>query len=117
MLIFETVINQEYISLINVEPLKNKWRSYAIQITINSKMEGSYPYKVLCAWGRMNKYQRKLTKNFSEESEMLLFLESLFKRRHRNNYKIISKSEKFPHSPTLLKIPITNNIAGQLRLF
>lgn len=115
MLIFETVSTQEYISLISVEPSKNKWRSYAIQITINNKIKDSY--KVLCAWGRMNRYQRKLTKNFADESEMLNFLDNLLKRRYRNGYMIVSKSKRFPHSPSLLKIPIINNVAGQLRLF
>ena len=107
------MLNQEYISLVSIEPSKNKWRSYAIQVTIKEDKG----YQVLCVWGRMNRYQRKLTKKFVEKPEMLKFLESLFKRRYRNGYQVVTKSESFPHSPTLLKMPKTDNIAGQLQLF
>ncbi len=109
------MLNQEYISLVSIEPSKNKWRSYAIQVT--TKEDNDDSYQVLCAWGRMNRYQRKLIKNFEAESEMLKFLEALFKRRHKNGYQVVAKSEGFPLSPTLYKIRVTNNIAGQLQLF
>ena len=100
--------HQEYISLVCVDEAENKWRSYTIQVTENT---------VLCAWGRLNRYNRKLKRRFNDKAEMMKYLVSVLKRRNRHGYKIIEKSEEFPELEILKDIPVTNNIAGQLRLF
>jgi len=99
---------QEYISLVCVDESENKWRSYTIQVT---------EHEVLCAWGRLNRYNRKLQRRFDDKLEMKKYLVSILKRRNRHGYKIIEKSVEFPELDILKQIPVTNNIAGQLRLF
>lgn len=99
---------QEYISLVCVDEAENKWRSYTIQVTDN---------EVLCVWGRLNRYNRKLQRQFDDKEEMIKYLVSILKRRNRNGYQVIEKSLEFPELEILKEIPVTDNIAGQLRLF
>ena len=106
------MIMQEHISLINVDASQNKWRGYTIQISL-----GDDQFVVVCSWGRLYRYRRNLSMAFEEKKNMEKFIETLLKRRHRSGYQIISMSEKFPHSPTLSLLPVTDNVAGQLKLF
>ena len=106
--------NYEYISLVCVDPQNNKWRSYAIRVSTNGQ---SGIHQLVCAWGRMNRYRRSLTTNFTDEGEMMKFLETTLKRRHRHGYQVIDKSVDFPHAPALDVLPTTDNVAGQMRLF
>lgn len=99
---------KEYISIVCVDPINNKWRSYALQVSAN---------KVVCLWGRMNKYKRALTKNFETTETRDKFIRSILLRRKRNGYKILDKSEGFPNLDIISDMPTTDNIAGQLRLF
>jgi len=106
---------QEYISLINVNVQENKWRTYTLQVIFPAA--DSIIYSVVCSWGRLNRYRRSLTLTFDSEKEMKKFLESTLKKRWKNGYQIIDRSEDFPESPTLLLIPETDNVAGQMTLF
>ena len=102
------MISREYICLICVDPISNKWRSYAIEVHQN---------KVLCFWGRMNKYRQRLLKTFPNEEQQTHFLQTILKRRYRNGYRVIEQSEGFPELEILKEIPVVDNVAGQMRLF
>jgi predicted DNA-binding WGR domain protein len=105
----------EHISLVNIDSSQNKWRSYSIHIVFPPS--GSSIFKVICSWGRMNRHQRTLITEFSTADEMAIFIDSILKRRKRNGYQVIDRSDKFPSSPTLDNLPIAKGISIQMKLF
>lgn len=74
-------------------------------------------YIMVCSWGRLNGYRRSKTFTFEKKDDMEKCLDVTLKRRCKNGYEVIDKSELFPYSPTLSLLPVTDNIAGQRKLF
>jgi len=104
--------NWELANLISIDKPTNRYRTYSIRIARPTLFDANF--EVVVGWGRVNKHEKRKELRFTQKSEMEKYVSSILKRRIRNGYQLISKTNEFPTplpiSKGLLPYPVQSSL-------
>lgn len=107
----------QYFSFISLESIKeneNRYRKYCI--SIQTSVETRSKFIVRCSWGRISSEMQGSVTEFSDADDMLDFVGERLRKRHKNGYTIVEKSQGFPYVAGIEMIPKLDREEKQLNL-
>ena len=94
-----TTQKKHYLALQSIQPNKNKFRKYIIEI--NEEESG---FEVHLKRGRISRKPREKVMKFQSKSQMYDELEKILDARNENGYKIANMSMLFPYLRVMDKL-------------
>ena len=104
--------NWELANLISIDKLTNRYRTYSIRVARPTLFNADY--EVIVGWGRINKNEKRKGLRFTQKSKMEKYVSSILKRRIRNGYQLINKTNEFPVTLPISKILLPYPIQASL---